>query len=73
MKETHEDLWTAQRLSLVCGRAWPIVLGRPTECSFGLFKQVLFVGAFAKLQKAAINFLMSVCLTLSVHPSVRIK
>jgi len=61
MKETHEEFWTGQRGSLVCGRASPVVLG--TKCNFGLLnKQVLFVGVFAKLRKATItrNCLMSV-------------
>jgi hypothetical protein len=34
MKETHEEFWTGQRGSLVCGRASPIVLS--TKCNFGL-------------------------------------
>jgi hypothetical protein len=39
------------------------------SCSTG--EQLLFIGAFAKLRKVAISFVMSAC--LSVHPSVHMQ
>jgi hypothetical protein len=35
------------------------------------FYEVVFLGAFAKLRKTTISFVISVC--LSVHPSVRME
>jgi len=67
-KEHTRSSGGGQRDSLVCGRASPIVLS--TKCNFGLLnKQVLFVSAFAELQKVTVNLLMSVRRWLSIRLS----